>query len=201
MTPADVAGPAPAEADRDRHRQPDAAGPAAPAPDAVSDRPSDTHTALPPKVESWRKRSATGAILTGFALGLQQVFEPERKEPSIVQETSGEPPRDLPVEAELEGVVGRRSVVRIRPWLLDEEAVDAGQGVDPELGVAAEEGPHAVPGDEAAQGVDADEDHDAAAWPLTTGVTESPITGVTSHSPRTRARRARQARRLARRRR
>ena len=32
------------------------------------------HTALPPKVEAWRKRSATGAMLTGFALGLQQVF-------------------------------------------------------------------------------------------------------------------------------
>lgn len=94
------------------------------------DRPAsfddDGHTALPPRIDSWRKRSATGAILTGFALGLQHVFEPERKEPAIVQETSGEPPRDLPVEAELEGVVGRRSVVRIRPWLLDEDMV----GVD-----------------------------------------------------------------------
>jgi hypothetical protein len=88
--------------------------------------PYPEHTGLPPRVESWRKRSATGAILTGFALGLQQVFEPERKEPAIVQETSGEPPTDLPVEAELEGVVGRRSVVRIRPWLLDED----GDGVE-----------------------------------------------------------------------
>ena len=83
--------------------------------------PYPDHTGLPPRIESWRKRSATGAILTGFALGLQQVFEPERKEPAIVQETSGDPPRDLPVEAELEGVVGRRSVVRIRPWLLEDE--------------------------------------------------------------------------------
>ncbi|MDQ6784375.1 MAG: hypothetical protein M3063_13240 [Actinomycetota bacterium] len=78
-------------------------------------------TALPPRVESWRKRSATGAILTGFALGLQQVFEPERKEPAIMMETSGEPPRDLPVEAELELATTRRSVVKIRPWLLDED--------------------------------------------------------------------------------
>lgn len=94
-------------------------------PDALG---ADAHTALPPRIDSWRKRSATGAILTGFALGLQQVFEPERKEPAIVQETSGAPPRDLPVEAELEGVVGRRSVVRIRPWLLDDDLA----GVDPE---------------------------------------------------------------------
>ncbi|MDQ2726528.1 MAG: hypothetical protein M3Y91_01375 [Actinomycetota bacterium] len=90
----------------------------------------DTHTALPPRVESWRKRSATGAILTGFALGLQHVFEPERKEPAIVQETSGDPPTDLPVEAELEGVVGRRSVVRIRPWLLDEDMAGAEEDAD-----------------------------------------------------------------------
>ncbi len=94
----------------------------------------DGHTALPPRIDSWRKRSATGAILTGFALGLQQVFEPERKEPAIVQETSGEPPRDLPVEAELEGVVGRRSVVRIRPWLLDEDLVD--EEADPSASTA-----------------------------------------------------------------
>ncbi|MDQ6839019.1 MAG: hypothetical protein M3137_11985 [Actinomycetota bacterium] len=90
----------------------------------------DVHTALPSGVDSWRKRSATGAILTGFALGLQQVFEPERREPAIVQETSGEPPTDLPVEAELEGIVGRRSVVRIRPWLLDQDMAGAEPGVD-----------------------------------------------------------------------
>lgn len=70
--------------------------------------------------EGWRRRSATGAILTGFALGLQEVFEPEKKEPAIVMETSGDPPRDLPVEAELEMATSRRSVVRIRPWLLED---------------------------------------------------------------------------------
>jgi hypothetical protein len=78
--------------------------------------------------ESWRRRSATGAILTGFAMGLQEVFEPEKKEPAIVMETSGDPPRDLPVEAELELATTRRSVVRIRPWLLDEGSEEAGGG-------------------------------------------------------------------------
>ena len=71
------------------------------------------------EVESWRRRSATGAIMTGFAFGLREVFEPERKEPSIVMETSGVPPTDLPVEAEFDGIAARRSVVRIRPWLLE----------------------------------------------------------------------------------
>lgn len=90
-------------------------GPGASATDEELDA---NHTALPGKVESWRRRSATGAIITGFAMGLREVFEPERKEPAIVMETSGEPPSDLPVEAELEAATTRRSVVRIRPWLL-----------------------------------------------------------------------------------
>ena len=59
-------------------------------------------TGLPDRVEKWRRNSATGAVLTAFAFGLQQVFEPERKEPAIVMQTSGDPPKDLPVEAQLE---------------------------------------------------------------------------------------------------
>jgi hypothetical protein len=78
-----------------------------------------SNTALPGKVESWRKRSATGAVLTGIAFGLQQIFEKEREEPAIIMTTSGDPPRDLPVEAEVEHGRPRRSVVNIRPWLLD----------------------------------------------------------------------------------
>ncbi|HEX4862878.1 MAG TPA: hypothetical protein VFV02_02325 [Acidimicrobiales bacterium] len=84
------------------------------------------HTALPSKVEAWRRRSATGAILTGFAFGLQQVFEPKQDDPAVIMETSGEPPKDLPVEADLEYGRPRHSVVNIRPWLLpgEEQASD-----------------------------------------------------------------------------
>jgi hypothetical protein len=81
----------------------------------------EPHTALPPKVEAWRRRSATGAILTGFALGLQEALETKRDEPSIVVQTSGDPPQDLPVEADFEYGRPRQSVVNIRPWLLPEE--------------------------------------------------------------------------------
>lgn len=129
-----------------KRRNPDDAGPAAPEkppaePMALAEpEPEDfeePQTALPTRVESWRKRSATGAILTGFAFGLQQVFEPERKEPAIMMETSGAPPTDLPVEAELEMATTRRSVVKIRPWLLDEEPESdpaASPGPDPQTG-------------------------------------------------------------------
>jgi hypothetical protein len=75
-------------------------------------------TGLPNRLEAWRRRSATGAILTGFARGLQQVFEKEPERPSIIQTTSGDPPTDLPVEAEVELGRPRQSTVNIRPWLL-----------------------------------------------------------------------------------
>jgi hypothetical protein len=80
------------------------------------------HSALPPKVEAWRKRSATGAVLTGLALGLQEALQKEREEPAIVMQTSGAPPTDLPVEADFEYRRPRHSVVNIRPWLVEPSA-------------------------------------------------------------------------------
>jgi hypothetical protein len=78
-------------------------------------------TGLPDKVEKWRRNSATGAVFTAFAFGLQQVFEPERKEAAIVMQTSGDPPKDLPVEAQLEQLGPRQSSVTVRRWLLGGE--------------------------------------------------------------------------------
>ncbi len=87
--------------------------------DSVTAEHREPSSALPPKLEAWRRRSATGAILTGLALGFQQALEAPREQPTITIETSGTPPRDLPVDADV-GVLGpRHSVVSIRPWLLD----------------------------------------------------------------------------------
>jgi hypothetical protein len=54
-------------------------------------------------------------------------------------ETSGDPPRDLPVEADFEYGRPRQSVVQIRPWLLNEgapgeEPVDPGADDEREPG-------------------------------------------------------------------
>lgn len=81
------------------------------------DGSAEPHTALPPRVEAWRKRSAAGAILTGFAVGLQEALETKRDDPSIVIQTSGDPPKDLPVDADFEYGRPKHSVVQIRPWL------------------------------------------------------------------------------------
>ncbi len=83
-------------------------------------------TGLPRRVESWRRRSATGAILTGFAFGLREVLEAERNEPAVVLQTSGAPPRDLPVEADLEDPLPKHNVVRVRPWLIEDANGEGG---------------------------------------------------------------------------
>jgi hypothetical protein len=91
-------------------------------PEAAGEVDDAKQTALPPKVEAWRRRSATGAILTGFALGLQQALGKEQEQPAIIMQTSGDPPADLPVEAEVEQGRPRQSVVNIRPWLLPDRS-------------------------------------------------------------------------------
>jgi len=92
--------------------------------DVVGD--GELRTALPPRLETWRKRSAAGAILTGIGLGLREALEPKRDEPSILIVASGDMPTELPVEAELVGFHPSAHVVRIRPWLLDQGDPPAG---------------------------------------------------------------------------
>lgn len=84
-------------------------------------------TGLPDSVERWRQRSATGAVLTAFAFGLQQALETEKKEPAIIMVTSGDPPTDLPVEAQLEQLGPRQSSVKVRTWLLPGAGADKGE--------------------------------------------------------------------------
>ncbi len=105
-------------------------------------------TGLPPRINAWRQRSATGAMLTGFAFGLREVFEPKRDEPSIVMETSGVPPTDLPVDAEVDQIRPSDNVVTIRPWLLaeDEESAVASDAAATEVDAPIEPAADRDPG-------------------------------------------------------
>jgi hypothetical protein len=116
--------------------------------DESDENPGGVHTALPPRVESWRRRSVTGAVLTGFAFGLREVLEPEREETAIIVQVSGEPVGDLPVEAQLNERQPGESVVTVRPWLLAEPVGGAG---DQQVG--ADDQPVSAEG----QGVGADD--------------------------------------------
>ena len=58
----------------------------------VADRTDEVAEGADPlRFNSWMKRSATGAVLTGIALGLQHALERERVQPAFVMEAPGEP--------------------------------------------------------------------------------------------------------------
>lgn len=83
------------------------------------DELSGRRNALPRRVETWRSRSATGAIATALAMGLQQVFEPERRRPAAVAEAPSDPYDDTdPVTVEYVPDDAEATKVRVKPWLL-----------------------------------------------------------------------------------
>jgi hypothetical protein len=52
----------------------------------------------PLRFSHWMKRSATGAVLTGIAIGLQQALETPRQQPAFVIEASDVPDPDGPID-------------------------------------------------------------------------------------------------------
>lgn len=49
-------------------------------------------------VSQWRRRSAIGAVLTGMALGLREVFDPEQERSIVIEVDDDGEPLDLPVD-------------------------------------------------------------------------------------------------------
>jgi len=52
---------------------------------------------LPSRVVKWSRRSALGAVMTGMALGLQEVLEPKRDTAIVVEVDADGEPHDLPI--------------------------------------------------------------------------------------------------------
>jgi hypothetical protein len=84
-----------------------------------------------PRVPPKKARTATGALLTGIALGLRDVFDPEKKRDAIAieQEAPGEPEGPQRYEIRLNSSP-RDAQAIYRPWV-DDEAGDSAGG-DPE---------------------------------------------------------------------
>jgi hypothetical protein len=59
--------------------------------DELPDDPAEDEIASR-RFDAWRRRSAVGGMATGIALGLQEVFYPNKNEPVISAEAPGEPP-------------------------------------------------------------------------------------------------------------
>jgi hypothetical protein len=55
--------------------------------------PQEPHDGTPVRrFDAWRRRSAIGAIATGVALGLKEIFQPTDNEPVITAVAPGDPP-------------------------------------------------------------------------------------------------------------
>ncbi|MGC8462453.1 MAG: hypothetical protein ACP5P9_02110 [Acidimicrobiales bacterium] len=119
-----VAGPGGSRQDarQDARQDPSAASTAASTASA-NDEPDepdepDEEECAPSGFDQWRRRSATGAVLTGIALGLQEVFTPTRDLPAIVvtaDDGADDPPRA--VEVHLDPDNPAATVAVVRPWL------------------------------------------------------------------------------------
>ena len=74
-----------------------------------------------PRVPPKRARTATGALLTGIALGLRDIFDPEKKRDTIAieQEAPGEPEGPQRYEIRLNSSP-RDGQAIYRPWVDDE---------------------------------------------------------------------------------
>lgn len=71
------------------------------------------------RVSGVRKASGVGAVLTGIALGLQEVFYPDDDDEIVlVVDADGEPDHHHPVILDFDPTSARRTVANARPWLL-----------------------------------------------------------------------------------
>ncbi|MCU1499037.1 MAG: hypothetical protein JWM47_2990 [Acidimicrobiales bacterium] len=52
---------------------------------------------LPSRVVKWSRSSAIGAVMTGMALGLQEVLEPKRDVAIVIEVDADGEPHDLPI--------------------------------------------------------------------------------------------------------
>ncbi len=75
-----------------------------------------------PRVPPKKARTATGALLTGIALGLRDVFDPEKKVDTIAieQEAPSEPDEPQEYEIRLNGSP-RDAQAIYRPWVAEED--------------------------------------------------------------------------------
>lgn len=67
----------------------------------------------------WRRRTATGAVLSAVALGLQEALAPKEEKPLVIEAGGESLDEDDGVSAFLVPGMPEASWVVVRPWLLN----------------------------------------------------------------------------------
>lgn len=72
---------------------------------------------LPSRVNRWSRRTAVGMVLSGFALGLREVLDPEEDRPIVIEIDADGEPSHLPVQLFLDpdSAAGSLCLVRRDP--------------------------------------------------------------------------------------
>ena len=113
------------------------AGDGAALPDAGADAgpgadPGHGEDPGPLRFHRWMHRSATGAILTGIALGLREALEPVRRNVAIVMEAPGEPEEpEGPITLHFDPDDPTRTVAVVRSAHPPGAPPEAASGADP----------------------------------------------------------------------
>ncbi len=85
----------------------------------------------PLRFNKWMKRSATGAVMTGIAVGLREALEPRRPEVGFVIEASDPDEPDGPIEMRFDPDSPQNTVAVIRRSPPEPEADDGTGGQPP----------------------------------------------------------------------
>jgi len=60
--------------------------------------PEPSELPLPSRLSTWSRTTAMGMVLSGYALGLQEVLDPRSRRPIVVEVDADGQPHDLPIE-------------------------------------------------------------------------------------------------------
>jgi hypothetical protein len=86
-----------------------------------------------PDAGGGRKRTMTGALMAGIALGLREVFEPERHDRTAIEQPAPEQPTEpQKYEIHLDPVAPESSFAIYRPWLDGDGDAEADAEADAE---------------------------------------------------------------------
>jgi hypothetical protein len=106
--------------------------------DEVPGANGDGEIRAKPHAGEGRKRTLTGALMTGIALGFRQVFEPEYHDRTAVEQPAPEQPTEpQKYEIHLDPVAPESSFAIYRPWIDGEPQPEPDAEADLEPGPAA----------------------------------------------------------------
>jgi hypothetical protein len=95
-----------------------------------------------PEAGAGRKRTVTGALMAGLAMGFREVFEPEQHDRTAIEQPAPEQPTEpQKYEIHLDPVAPESSFAIYRPWVDEGAGTDSGTEADTDTDTDTEADP------------------------------------------------------------